>query len=92
MSTSIVQHSDAEQIAYERARHKVRQIKGLYVHASVYCILWSDCSWSIFSQGGLGGSSGQRAVGVSGSRSTPSASTGLRHCSVPDGKNASCAN
>jgi fatty acid desaturase len=31
--------ADADQAAYERARRKVKQIKGLYAHASVYCIV-----------------------------------------------------
>ena len=30
---------DVDPAAYERARRKVQQIKGLYIHASVYCIV-----------------------------------------------------
>jgi hypothetical protein len=35
--TTSQQESDAA--AYERARRKVQQIKGLYVHAATYCIV-----------------------------------------------------
>jgi hypothetical protein len=31
--------SEPDPEAYERARRKVQQIKGLYVHVSVYCIV-----------------------------------------------------
>jgi hypothetical protein len=30
---------DTDSAAYQRARRKVQQIKGLYVHVSVYCIV-----------------------------------------------------
>jgi len=39
MSTPSNPPAAADQAAYERAVRKVRRIKGLYIHASVYCIV-----------------------------------------------------
>lgn len=39
MSTPQTPPAAGDDPAYERARRKVQQIKGLYVHVSVYCVV-----------------------------------------------------
>lgn len=39
MSTPIPPHPGTDDAAYQRARRKVGQIKGFYIHATVFCIV-----------------------------------------------------